>query len=234
MKRKILNSILIYFGLIVLIFQSCGPNKEQIAKQKTQDSLNLITAKEQKGEIIWTEDKHGYFVDLRDNNKYKVVKIGTQTWMAENLAYKTNIGCWAYDNDTTNVAKYGYLYDWETAKKVAPTGWHLPTDVEWASLTTNVGGENIAGRQLKSTTGWAGVTAFGSEANNSGFTALPGGGKDTNGAFSGIGYYGYWWSSTEGRSNSAWSRLMTVNDEIVVRGDNIVSLGFSVRCIRDN
>lgn len=232
MKRKILISVLIYFGIVVLIFQSCGPNKEQIAKQKTQESLSLITAKEQKGEIIWTDDKHGYFVDLRDNNKYEVVKIGTQTWMAKNLAYKTKKGCWAYDNDTTNVAKYGYLYDWETAITVAPSGWHLPTDDEWTLLTTNIGGEDGAGFKLKSATGWKGATYFGTQVNN-GFTALPGGGRDINDAFSGIGYYGYWWSSTKGKSNSAWSRTLTVNDEYLSKGDNIENFGFSVRCISD-
>ena len=69
--------------------------------------------------------------------------------MAENLAYEASEGCWAYDNNKNNVRKYGYIYDWETAKNVCPDGWHLPSDKEWFELTEYLGGLNVAGGKLR-------------------------------------------------------------------------------------
>jgi uncharacterized protein (TIGR02145 family) len=83
----------------------------------------------------------GQLTDKRDGKTYKTVKIGNQVWMAENLAFKPSSGnYWAYDDDNSNVAKYGYLYDWETALDVCPAGWHLPSDKEWPVLTDYLGG----------------------------------------------------------------------------------------------
>ena len=82
----------------------------------------------------------GTFKDPRDGKVYKTVKIEAQTWFAENLAYKSSDGnYWAYNNDTSNVKKYGYLYDWKTAKNVVPVGWHLPSKKEWNILYSSLG-----------------------------------------------------------------------------------------------
>jgi uncharacterized protein (TIGR02145 family) len=91
----------------------------------------------------------GTFTDPRDGKTYNTIKIGTQTWMAENLAYKAGNGCWAYDDNPENVAKYGYLYYYETAKTVCPEGWHLPGDMEWNILVKYLGGDKVAGGKLK-------------------------------------------------------------------------------------
>jgi hypothetical protein len=101
--------------------------------------------------------------DRRDGKYYRTVKIGNQVWMAENLAFNYGSGCWAYDNNLSNVTKYGYLYNWETAKNACPAGWHLPSKSEFETLLNNVGG--------------AGSAAYNSlkQGGNSGFSAPFGG-----------------------------------------------------------
>jgi uncharacterized protein (TIGR02145 family) len=94
-------------------------------------------------------DKYGKFTDPRDGKIYKTVKIGNQVWMAENLAYKTQKGSWAYNNDENNAKIYGYLYEWEAANNACPPGWHLPTKAEWETLISNLGSE--PGNKMKST-----------------------------------------------------------------------------------
>jgi uncharacterized protein (TIGR02145 family) len=172
----------------------------------------------------------GRYTDNRDGKTYKTVKIGEQRWMAENLAYKTGGGCWAYDNDESNVAKYGYLYTWETANKVCPPGWHLPSADEWRTLTALLGGDDIAGDKLKEagTAHWRGPN---SEATNEkGFTALPGGGHNSDGTFFNIGNYGYWWTTSKDYTNAGYYRYMHYYYSNV--GDTwSKSAGFSVRCL---
>ena len=177
--------------------------------------------------------KFGKFTDSRDGKTYKTVEIGNQTWMAENLAYKATGGCWAYDNSESNVAIYGYLYDWETAKNACPQGWHLPSDAEWETLTTYLGGESVVSGKLKEsgTSHWTNPNT--SATNEANFTALPGGCRNYDGPYYYIGKYGYWWSATEQSAGDVWSRSMSSSSSSKYRSSYHEKNGFSVRCVKD-
>ena len=169
------------------------------------------------------------FTDSRDNKVYRKVKIGGQTWMAENLNYAANSSV-CYENNAENCAKYGRLYNWATAKTACPAGWHLPSDAEWTTLTDNVGGKDFAGTKLKSSAGW---NENGNGTNEHLFSALPGGYGRSDGDFSGAGSIGGWWSSTESAASNAWDRGMDYNDESVSRFSSGESYLGSVRCVQD-
>jgi uncharacterized protein (TIGR02145 family) len=181
---------------------------------------------------IFSQEK-GTLIDLRDGRIYKTVKVGDQWIMAENLAYKAVIGCWAYNNDDSSVKKYGYLYNWETAKNVCPAGWHLPTDTEWTRLINNLGGEKIAGSKMKATTDWKyDVNSY--TTNSSGFNALPAGRYESKrNLFSHFGESTSFWSGTPSNNNEALSRGLHYDREEVHSGKNNYTYGFSVRCIKD-
>ena len=166
----------------------------------------------------------GEFTDSRDQKKYKLVVIGTQFWMAENLNYDAN-GSKCYDNDPSNCATYGRLYNWETANAVCPSGWHLPSDEDWTTLTNYVGAS--AGSKLKAASGWNSVNGNGSDAH--GFSALPGGYGDSF-SFYNVGLNGYWWSSTDVSATNAYYRNMNYNYGDVGRGSLNKSNLYSVRC----
>ena len=196
-----------------------------------------------------------FLVDI-DGNVYQTVQIGNQHWMAENLKVthyrngdpiphltsnsdwaSTSLGAYcAYDNNEGNVETYGRLYNWYTVddpRGLAPQGWHVPTDDEWQTLVDYLGGSSVAGGKLKE----AGTEHWNSPntgaTNESGFTALPGGYRSSNGYYYYMGNFGYFWSSTEGSSDLAWSRRLDYNSSGVYRYDGRRLFGFSVRCLRD-
>ena len=126
----------------------------------------------------------GSFTDTRDKKTYKTVKIGKQTWMAQNLDYHGedgNLGS-CYNNEPENCKKYGRLYDWVTAMNidtkferekldssdvkhqgVCPEGWHLPSKEEWQTLVDFAGGNDVSGKKLKAKSGWNGKCKKGEE-----------------------------------------------------------------------
>jgi len=172
------------------------------------------------------------FRDNRDGKVYKTVQIGNQVWMAENLAYKLNSGCWAYDNNLANVKTYGYLYNWETAKNVCPAGWHLPTDAEWTSLVDYLGGKSVAGGKMKEkgTSHWHSPNI--SATNESGFHVLPAGTYwHIDYSFSDIEYGATFWSVTKvSRVTVNIVNLSNEKSTLEIYDCN-ENMGFSVRCI---
>ncbi|MDR2554882.1 MAG: fibrobacter succinogenes major paralogous domain-containing protein [Fibromonadaceae bacterium] len=172
------------------------------------------------------------FTDSRDSKEYRTVVIGKQTWLAENLNYEMS-GSKCYNDSTVYCDKYGRLYDWETAMKACPSGWHLPSDVEWEDLAAEVGGEKTAGKYLKSVDGWLSYKGKpGNGEDTYGFMALSGGLGRSDGYFGDIGVLGYWWSASEYNVNSAYGGGMYFDDDGVGggsyrKGENL----FSVRCL---
>ncbi|MBK8802080.1 MAG: fibrobacter succinogenes major paralogous domain-containing protein [Fibrobacteres bacterium] len=167
-------------------------------------------------------------IDSRDHSVYPTVKIGNQTWTAKNMEFAP-VGyvskCQNNQCDT-----YGRLYAWDAANHACPDGWHLPTQAEWETLENNVGGENAARVNLRSTSGWK------NNANGQdeyGFTVLPGSAFNGDGRFYETGSYAYFWSSTQEKMVSAW--FADLSDQTVTglgeSGKNKAN-GFSVRCIK--
>ena len=192
----------------------------------------------------------------KEDTLLESVKIGTQIWTTKNLdvstyrngdtilhartpeewrdAARKGEGAWHYYNhDPKNGEVYGKLYSWHAVKNsrgLAPSGYHIPRDVEWSLLTEYLGGEKIAGFKMKSTSGWAND---GNGNNSSGFNGLPGGYCGNDGYFGGIAGFGYWWSSSENGTNDAWGRDLFNDNTEVSRNYYARGYGLSVRCLRD-
>ena len=158
---------------------------------------------------------------------FKTKQIGTQTWMAENLNCNVE-GSKCYDDDPANCKKYGRLYNWATAKTACPSGWHLPTNDEWAELVSFVGSNS--GTKLKAKSGWSNN---GNGTDDYGFSALPGGYGLSDGSFGTVGNSGYWWSASENSSNNAYYRYMDYNGDYADWRYDKKSGLLSVRCLQD-
>jgi uncharacterized protein (TIGR02145 family) len=202
-----------------------------------------------------------------DGNVYTTIKIGSQWWMAENLRvthYRngndipnvTDSSAWQalisgaychYNNDSTNVAIYGRLYNWYAVndnRNIAPAGWHVPTDAEWKQLEMYLGmnqsetdsiywrGTDEGGKLKENgTIHWNSPNT--GATNESGFTALPGGFRGTNATYEGIGGDAVYWSSTQASSGYAWYRYLYYYSSRAYRQNDHMYYGFSIRCVRD-
>lgn len=194
-----------------------------------------------------------------DNNIYETVGIGSQMWMAANLKTtrylngdlisSTNPATlnisgetspkyqWAYAGSENNVQVYGRLYTLYAvadSRKVCPAGWHVPSDAEWTLLENTLGTYLVAGSRLKETGNDHWRSPYNLDATNeSCFTALPGGYRDSNGSFFMLEDIGYWWSSTQSQTNGSWVRSLSSNSVSVGRSGANNSFGISVRCVKD-
>ena len=202
-----------------------------------------------------------------EGQTYKTVKIGTQTWFAENLNYDVaGSKCYGEDGEVynehgnielsnaevqANCDKYGRLYDWPMAmalpsscnenscssqiqpkhKGICPSGWHVPSNDDWDVLINQVGGDETAGKHLKSRSGWEPYSGI-ENLDTYGFSALPGG-WDSDGSFYRVGNGGIWWSASEINSHVAYGWRMDYNYDSAnwVYSDKY-SLD-SVRCLQD-
>jgi uncharacterized protein (TIGR02145 family) len=177
----------------------------------------------------------GNVADSRDGKIYKTVQIESQTWMAENLNFKTNES-WCYKYDSSKCAIYGRLYTWDAAKNACPSGWHLPSYDEWITLVNNLGGEKVAGGKMKEsgTSHWTSPNK--GATNTSGFNALPGGYRNYEiGIFMYIGYNADWWSSSEINSVYALGLGLNKYSGSMNNGTDpsFKKEGLSIRCLKD-
>jgi len=225
---------------------------EKVIKQRAEKQKLEKKKAEEEGKQAIANVKKGSFSDSRNGKNYKTVTIGSQTWMAENLNYKTeNSKCYGEDGKVSidnpndrdayvpisnseiqaNCDKYGRLYDWKTAMKTCPNGWHLPTSDEWETLATLVRSDKGAGTMLKASSGW--------EDNGNGidaisFSALPGGnGYGSEGSFSRLGYVGEWWTASEYGNNDAIELNMSSDENTIEISKSGKSFLYSVRCLQD-
>ena len=225
------------------VYEKCNGNEYETINQRCSEG------------VLYTR-----FKDFRDDKMYISVKIGTQTWMAQNLSYKApGSKCPAYlnENDPEDLEAcetLGRQYDWATAmgisssyntslyavvnenhRGVCPIGWHIPRDEEWDALVTFIGSN--PGTKLKANSGWNGN---GSGTNNYGFTALPIGYYDNSGEYNYIGERGVWWAVTQSHANFAYNRAISNVSEGVSKMGNpdynytlLKTFMLSVRCIKD-
>ena len=208
------------------------------------------------GELQNNGDTNITVTDI-DGNVYHTVKIGTQTWTVENLkttryndgtpiplvtdatawaALTTPGYCWYDNNEVAYKNKYGALYNWYGVNtgKLAPAGWHVPTNAEWLLLIKYLGYANAAGGKLKEAgiTHW--ITPNNGATNECGFTALPGGERwGVGGMFDGVDWFGCWWNTTEGDASNAYCYDLTSNYSNVGYAWNPKSTGNSVRLVKD-
>jgi len=188
----------------------------------------------------------GHFTDARDGQSYKYTKIGSQTWMAQNLNYQVD-SSWCYGGVASNCATYGRLYRWSSAmalsshydsttwggslphQGVCPSGWHIPSDGEWSTLVQYVDSAT-SGTKLKANSAlWS--TSTGTDVY--GFSVLPAGGRFYVGTFYNFGNFAHFWSSSENDASNAWCRDFGFDYAYVNRNYNHKTYGFSLRCVQN-
>jgi len=189
-----------------------------------------------------------------DGNVYHTVTIGSQVWMVENLKttkYRDGtqipnvtdntawnnitIGAYCDYNDTPSYSDiYGRLYNGYSVSgtnNICPKGWHVPSEAEWTTLTTFLGGKSTAGGKLKENDYW--LMPNEGATNESGFSALPGGGRNSNGTFGGCLNSGGWWSCTAAGKLNYDCHGIDYDNSSIYSGTSDMTVGHSVRCLKD-
>jgi uncharacterized protein (TIGR02145 family) len=242
---------------------SKGTNAETVMQYTTGDRLKLTGISGNYSTVITDVPGSSKTITFgfiactdADNNNYPIVKIGNQTWMAENLKTTKLIGgspvslvtdslawialtnsgyCWYRNKEAANKNTYGALYNWfaVTAGNLCPTGWHIPIDTEWSTLMTFVGYSSNKLRET-GTIHWRGTNL--NATNETGFTALPGGYRgsvNSNGSFLDLGYCADWWSATQSTATYGYDYYLEALYPTVTQESDSKNVGFSVRCVKD-
>jgi uncharacterized protein (TIGR02145 family) len=149
-------------------------------------------------------------------------------------ALSTPAYCW-YNNEVAYKVTYGALYNWHTVNtgNLCPTGWHVPSDAEWTTLTDYLGGLNVSGGKLKETGTLHWISPNNGATDEICFTALPGGYRDIDGTIHSVRYLCDWWVATEYDAIHAKNRNLNYLKSNVERNAYNKKAGFSVRCVKD-
>jgi len=202
------------------------------------------------GCVIDPNPEFGEMTDERDGQTYQTVKLGDQTWLAQNLNYETDNNSWCYNDDPDNCETYGRLYDWDAAMTACPDGWHLASDEEWSALikyldpranpSADLAESEIAGGMMKATGTIEDGTGLWRRPNKdatnlSGFSAVPSGTRFASGSFNMVSQHVMFWTSTEYGTDNAWTRMLDYNQSGIFRDNTAITKDYAVavRCIMD-
>ena len=240
---------------LVALLAACGDSDSDFV-QRPEGTSEKSQNSSSSGSIVWnTKISYGEMTDARNDRTYRTVKIGKQTWMAENLNLEMK-GAYCYDYDSRKCDEYGRFYDWPTTvgrvdcnykdtcgvapvvQGVCPDGWHLPSLEEWDALVEFVGGDFVAGAELRSINGWSYSKVDGSDTY--GFRALPGGHRRGSIAWElDVDAYTFtdmsgalFWVSSEISKTGAW--FVIVYEEKIARATGGKDQWLTVRCIMNS
>lgn len=227
-NNEIRNYSFIWGGSVRCLLGDTGPFFSRIPPCRTDSSDNC---------------EYGTLTDTRDNQTYKTVKIGEQIWMAQNLNYETD-SSFCNSNKESNCTKFGRLYLWNEAveKDICPEGWHVPSSEEFRTLTSAVGGENLAGLYLKATTDWDSfVLNEGIGKDSYGFAALAASHRYYTGFFSPGETFTYLWSSSKSdykatiKDTTAYAYALNMDNQTDAAEltSTRIDDANSVRCLKD-
>ena len=239
MKKIIARGInrLLFLGFTLSLAISCRKDNtfvDQSVRDIDGNSYDSVTI----GKQTWmTENLRT--TRLNDNTPIPLVTENELWGQLSEPAY-----CWYNNNGPDHKTTYGALYNWYTVNtgKLCPAGWHVPSDEEFKTLEKYLGMSQSEadalnwhgtdqGTRMKETSGW---NLNGNGTNTSGFSAIPGGYRDSDGVFDSIGFNGYWWSSSIFTEQyNSWIRYLTYYENRVNRIYGFKPYGFSVRCLKD-
>ena len=217
-------------GMPIRCVQDRRENKDE--SRKTKDEKSVIPTST--SSVIPASAPES-MIDSRDGQTYKTVKIGSQTWMAQNLNYAT-AGSYCHEDIVGNCAKYARLYNAYAIEKACPAGWHLPSETEWNALFSTVGGDKVAGKKLKAARDWL---HDGGGTDDYGFSVLPTSQRDEYGKYSRTDVKTCFWTSTKNyeRTGSHFADVYLCFDyvnEKALYGSGFLRNGFSVRCVQNS
>ena len=216
------NIVFIILGILLIIGLGIAISNKSDYDETEDISFLPNETQEQDGNIVWESSNNGYFIDPRDNNKYRVVRIENQVWMVDNLKFSSSESV-SYRCDETNDIN-GRLYNWDDAKEVSPKGWHLPSKSEYEILLENMSESKMFDEKYFNAYS-AGNAFFGTERCNDEFPQFD-------------DYITYWTSTSYG-NEVAWA-LIHYEAGLILTWDSSYRKGrtesgcyYGIRCILD-